>query len=101
MTKWKYTLATGKALKTAIQSDENEETLLALKKCYEELHKVMPEWYDECDLESDADEIDNQLDNCENYLDYDMTEDDIQKEVNCLLDKFYNFCDYARVWVGL
>lgn len=101
MTKWKYTLVTGKTLRTAIQSDENKQTLLALKQCYEELHKVMPEWYDECDLESDIDEIDNQLDNCENYLDYDMTEDDIQREINCLLDKFYNFCDYTRVWVGL
>ena len=80
---------------------DKNKTLLALKKCYEELHKVMPEWYDECDLESDADEIDNQLDNCENYLEYGMTEDDIQEEINCLLYKFYDFCDYARVWVGL
>ena len=50
---------------------------------------------------NDIDDIDNQIDNAVNYEEYDMTEDDVEDEVNYLLDQFYDFCDGARVWVEL
>ena len=101
MRKWKYKLFTGKALREAISEDSNEATLEALRTCYEEIHRVMPDWYDEDDLENDCAEIDNQLDNCKNYADYDMTEDDVQNGINYLLRDFYDFCDCNGIWVGL
>lgn len=101
MRKWKYKLITGKALREAISEDSNEATLAALKTCYKEIHRAMPDWYDEDDLENDCAEIDNQLDNCENYFDYDMTEDDVQDEINYMLRRFYDFCDDNSIWIGL
>lgn len=50
MKRWKYTLVAGKNLREAIHYDSNVETLLALKKCYEEIHKVIPKLYDEDEL---------------------------------------------------
>lgn len=101
MAKWRYILKNGKALRDAINKDSNEETLEALRKCYEEIHEAMPDEYTEEDLYRDIDEIENQLDNCENYEDYDMTEDDVQDEVNYLLSNFYDLCDGLRIWVEL
>lgn len=101
MRKWKYKLFTGKALREAISEDSNEATLEALRACFRKIHRAMPDWYDEDDLENDCAEIDNQLDNCENYADYDMTEDDVQNGINYLLRHFYDFCDCNGIWVGL
>ena len=101
MRKWKYELSTGKALREAISEDSNEATLEALRTCYEEIHRVMPDWYDEDDLENDCTEIDDQLDNCKNYANYDMTEYDIQDAINNLLRHFYDFCDCNGIWVKL
>lgn len=101
MAKWKYKLSTGAALRTAIDDNNNEETLQRLKKCYEEIHKLMSDVYEEEDLYEDLSEIDNQLDNLENYEDYDMTLQDCEDEINYLLSDFYDFCDNNRIWVGL
>ena len=101
MAKWKYTLKNGKALRDAINKASNEDTLEALRKCYEEIHEAMPDEYTEEDLYRDIEDIENQLDNCENYEDYDMTEDDVQDEVNYLLSHFYDLCDGLRIWVDL
>lgn len=101
MRRWKYELFTGKSLREAIQNDSNMETLKALGNCYKEIHRAMPDWYTEADLEEDMAEIENQLDNCENYEEYDMTEDDVQDEINYMLRNFYDFCDCNGIWVGL
>lgn len=101
MANWKIKLMSGKNLRRAIDSEDKVAVLEALKDCWEEIHKKMPDDYDEYDLENDLDEIENQLDNAENYEEYDMTEDDVEGEVNYLLDQFYDFCDNARVWVEL
>lgn len=61
----------------------------------------MPDIYDEDDLENDLEELDNQLDNCKNYEDCSMTEDDVQDEINYMLRQFYDLCDDLRIWVDL
>ena len=101
MANWKYKLKSGKALRDAIDAEDNVETLNALRACFEEIHRAMPDMYDEDDLEDDINEIENQLDNCENYADYDMTYDDIEDEINYMLNGFYDLCDSYRIWVGL
>ena len=85
----------------AINDDDNVQTLEALKECYKEINRIMVSVFDDDDLEDILSEIDNQLDNCKNYEDYDMTEDDVQDEINYLLRQFYDFCDDWRIWVDL
>lgn len=99
MRKWTYELMTGRQLRQAISDDDMVATLDALKECWKEINKAMPDIYDEDDLEYDLEELDNQLDNCENCEDYSMTEDDIQDEINWQLSRFYDFCDEWRIWV--
>lgn len=101
MGKWNYKLDSGKALREAIDNDDSENTLNCLRKCYEEIHKLIPDIYDEDDLADDISEINNQLDNLANYEEYNMTEEDCQDEINDLLSDFYDFCDDNRIWIGL
>ena len=99
MRRWTYKLMTGKQLRQAISDDDMTATLDALKECWEEINKAMPDIYDEDDLEDDLEELDNQLDNCKNYEDYSMTEDDVQDEINWQLSRLYDFCDEWGIWV--
>lgn len=101
MSEWKHILKNGKKLRKAINDDNNMQTLEALKECYKEINRIMLPAFDDDDLENVLFEIDNQLDNCENYEDYDMTEDDVQDEINYLLRQFYDICDEMRIWVDL
>ena len=99
MRKWTYKLMTGKQLRQAISDDDMTATLDALKECWKEINKAMPDVYDADDLENVLEGLDNQLDNCENYEDYSMTEDDVQEEINWQLSRLYDFCDEMRIWV--
>lgn len=101
MSRWKHHIKNGKKLRKAINDDDNVQTLEALKECYKEINRIMVLIFDDDDLEDILSEIDNQLDNCENYEDYDMTEDDVQDEINYLLRQFYDLCDEMRIWVDL
>lgn len=101
MANWKYKLKSGKALRDAINAEDNVDTLNALRDCFEEIHRAMPDMYDEDELEDDINEIENQLDNCENYADYDMTLDDVEDAVNYMLEEFYDLCDAYRIWVDI
>jgi len=101
MSRWKHHIKNGKKLRKAINDDDNVQTLEALKECYKEINRIMVSVFDDDDLEDILSEIDNQLDNCKNYEDYDMTEDDVQDEINYLLKQFYDFCDDWRIWVDL
>lgn len=102
MANWKYKLNSGTTLREAIQDDDSRETLLALKKCYKELNSLLPDnIYNEDKMEEDLYEAANQLDNLDNYADYDMTEEDCENEINFLLSRFYDFCDSNGVWVNI
>lgn len=101
MRRWTYKLMTGKQLRQAISDDDMTATLDALKECWEEINKAMPDIYDNDDLVNDLEELDNQLDNCTNYEDYSMTEDDVQDEINYILRNFYDFCDDNNIWITL
>lgn len=101
MRRWAYKLMTGKQLRQSISDDDMTATLDALKECWKEINKAMPDIYDEDDLEDELEELDNQLDNCKNYEDYSMTEDDVQEEINYMLRNFYDFCDGNNIWITL
>lgn len=99
MSRWKHHIKNGKKLRKAINDDDNVQTLEALKECYKEINRIMVSVFDDDDLEDILSEIDNQLDNCKNYEDYSMTEDDIQEEINWQLSRLYDFCDEWGIWV--
>lgn len=99
MARWKYKLEAGSILRDAIENDNHEETLNALRKCCLEMHEKLPGDYTEDDLQDDLEEIWSQLDNLENYKEYNMTLDDCEEEINYLLSRFYEYCDDMGVWV--
>lgn len=99
--KWNYHLKQGRELREAINEDKMEEVLNLLWSCYVEINQNLPDLYDEDELQEDLADIDNQLDNLENYEDYGMSEDDVMDEINYLLNNFYDFCDNLKIWIGL
>lgn len=99
--RWKYHLQSGFQLRDSINADDSENILIALKKCYEEIHSLMPKIYDEDELEKDIEEIENQIDNCQNFEEYDMTEKDVENAINYMLNQFYDFCDYYKIWINM
>ena len=101
MSKWKFKINNGVLLRDAIEDDNNAETLNMLRKCWSEIHEIIPDVYTQDELEDDIADIENQLDNLENYEDYGMTIEDCQDEINWLLEKFYDYCDDMGIWVGL
>lgn len=101
MANWQYTLKCSKKLRDAINEDDDYGTLEALKEAFTEINEKFTEDFDEYELEDALAECDNQLDNLENYEDYDMTYDDVQDEINYILDKLYDTCDWLRIWIGI
>jgi len=101
MAKWKYTLKNGEALRKAIYDEDSRAVLDTLAKCCAEVYDHFPDEYDEYQYNEDIEDISNQLDNLENYADYDMSYEDVEDEINYLLTKFYDLCDYLRIWVAL
>lgn len=101
MADWKYKLKNGKALRSAIDSEDYEAVLDALVDCWNELHRRFPDDYDEQDLNDDLDDIENERDNLENYEDYDMAFEDVEDNINYILNNLYDFCDYKRVWIEI
>lgn len=101
MARWDYKLVSGKQLRDAIESQDLYNVLNCLKKCYEEIHHKFSEIYDEDQLNNDISNIDDQLDNLQNYEEYDMTIEDVEDEIDYLLNDFYDFCDNMHIWVEL
>lgn len=99
--RWTYTLKSGKALREAIDNDDNLATLEALKACWQEIHDNYPDSYDDYDLERDLADIENEMDNIMNFDDYDLTDEDIEDNINYMLDNLYDFCDGYNIWVEL
>lgn len=93
MARWRYTLKFGEALRNAIHDEDYEAVLDALVACFTELHKALPEDYDEYELENDLEDITIIKENMEDG-------DDVEDDINYELSDFYDLCDGLRVWVG-
>ena len=84
---WKYQLKTGKTLRDAIDKGNVEAVITALKMAWQEVHDIMPDEFDEYELDSKIEEID-MIDNDEDEVDYELGD-------------FYDFCDSYDIWVSL
>lgn len=101
MSNWKYNLKSGEALRNAINNDDYYEVLTQLKNSWEEIHEQFPDNFDKDELEDMYDDINNALDNVQNANDYDLSEQDIEDELNYLLNDLYDFCDALRIWIEI
>ena len=97
--KWVYTLKAGKSLRSAIESEDAEDTIQQLKSCWREINEKFPEEFDEYDLDEVLEDLDNERDNVLNYEDYDMTYEDVEDDINYYLNDLYDFCDAYNIWV--
>ena len=93
MTRWKYTLNSGSALREAIDNDDLEQVVKCLLLCYQELLDKLDEW-DEQDYEFDIQVSVGVLQAHELYHD----EDD-EECVDDYLEEFYDLCDELRAWI--
>lgn len=94
MGRWRYTLKFGEALRNAIEDENYEDIISGLVACFTELHKALPDEYDEDDLQGDLADISGI------YETFEDGDDDIEDELNWKLDELYDLCDALQVWVG-
>lgn len=97
--KWDYQLKNGVALRNAIDADDYGQIKNSLIAAYKEIHEVMPEKFDEYDLENkleDLEYLDTEPDE-----DIEISEDDIRENFDYELNDFYDLCDYLNIWVSL
>ena len=97
MANWKFHLPN--TLRKNIEDGNSLEVLKTLEQYVETLNAE--EIMDDQDYYDWIGDIDNQVDNYYNYEDYDMTEEDVEDEIDYLLDKFYDFCDAYRVFIDI
>lgn len=91
MSKWIYTINSGKALHEAINADDEQQTVKCLLQCYKELYDKLS---DE-DKEWKGWDIE---DNMDSLINIDLDDED---NINCALDDFYDICDDLRAWITL
>ena len=101
MAEWKYKLKFGQALRNALATEDPDKVIDALVACFTEIHKAMPEYLDDSDLEDFLTELADYRDTLQNYEDYDMSYDDAVDNVDYMLDKLYDICDDLRIWIPL
>lgn len=99
--KWKNELDKDIALtlRSAI-NDENYQTLSqSLKDAWTAIHEMMPDDFDEDELEEKISDID--------FLDLepndkiDVSQEDIEDNFNYELNDLYDFCDAMNIWIPL
>ena len=93
MAKWTYTLKSGKALRQAINDDDQLAVLASILSCIDEI-RANAQIIDEGVLdmfEAEAQDLIHEAD---------LTGID-EAEINYLLDDFYDFCDDNHIWVDI
>jgi len=99
MAGWKYRLESGKALRQAIDMEDYEKVVEGLRCLYREIHKVVPEMYDEDDLQNTMDDLDMLEGTVYGYQEEDVDEDELVEEIDYALGEVYDLCDTYRLWV--
>ena len=101
MANWKHKLRHGKPLREAIDNEDYAEVIEQLKACFEELHKAVPDDYDEYDLERDLSDIEDFEYMFDEYLEDEGSEEDLVVEIDSKLSDLYDLCDAYNVWVEI
>ena len=93
MANWRFKLTEGKALREAIDNEDKDAVLDNLILCWKAIRELMPDDYEEYELEDDIEAIGAVREDME-YED----EDYVEEEIDGLLWDFYDFCDGYRIW---
>lgn len=96
---WKYVLPN--TLRKFIASDDYASVLETLKMYANMLWDKEIGFFNETQYDDFIADIDNQMDNLDNYEEYDMTIEDVTEEIDYLLDKFYDICDADDIFIDL
>ena len=94
MANWRFKLTAGKALREAIENEDRDAVLDNLILCWRAIRELMPDDYEEYELEDDIEAIGAVRED----MDYE-DEDYVEEEIDGLLRDFYDFCDGYRIWV--
>lgn len=89
MSRWEYTLKSGRKLRSSIKDGDPMKVLDMLRQSYKELLDVGI--IDDSDYESYI----------EDFELYDADDEDIEESVDYELDNFFDLCDNLRVWVPI
>ena len=92
MSKWNYTLKSGKRLRESINADNYEAVLNCLLQCWDEIEH-MSRNLPSCDIY--VIEIEDLLE--------DMTDGAlvVDSDIDILLDELYDYCDDNHIWVDI
>ncbi len=88
--RWKYKLKSGVALRQAIDNEDVEGTLEALRNCYQELldNGIIDDW-----------DYENGIDGIEEFAFWD--EEDYIENTDYELSNFFDLCDDFGIWVSM
>lgn len=89
MSRWEYTLKSGRKLRSSIKDGDPMKVLDMLRQSYKEL--LDAGIIDDSDYESYI----------EDFELYDADDEDIEESVDYELDNFFDLCDNLRVWVPI
>lgn len=101
MANWKYKLKHGMPLREAIDNQEYNKVVKELKACFKELHKAVPNDYEEYDLERDLSDIEDFEYMLDEYFEDESIEEDLVTEIDSKLNDLYDLCDAYNVWVEI
>lgn len=88
--RWKYNLKSGVALRQAIDNEDVEGTLEALRNCYQELldNDIIDDW-----------DYEKGIDGIEEFAFWD--EEDYIENTDYELSNFFDLCDNLGIWVSM
>lgn len=92
MSRWDYTLKSGKQLRESINADDSEAVLTALLQCWNEIDH----------MDKNLPFVDEYIIEIEDTLEY-ISEGTMvtYSDVDSLLSDLYDYCDIDRIWVDL
>lgn len=88
---WKFTIKSGHQLRELIGSGNYNALFDAMIAVWKDIHRVVPEDFDEFDLQDAIDEIES-VRGC-NVI--------VNDEIDGLLTEIYDFCDAYDLWLEL
>ena len=101
MANWKYVLKTSSDLKDALSNKKYEDILEYLKQSWSEIYHTFPNFFDWDDLRSSVSAIMVEEDKILNYQKYNLTEDDIDKIINYLVNELIDYCKPMLILVDI